>query len=589
VNETTIPKVSSETQQLLDVAEAVAKGASERWDELSSLAEQRQKAAAQKHSEYLHQIDLQPADFRSENQAVVHSMDASFRAYGAALDLTLTSVEKKDVSLLVKAAEQLLEAAIALGPEVGAFQEALLAVGGSRFKVVNYFENLSRQYRARNLSPEIWQASCARYAEFYATGLSDLEYVEPEAAGVSVQRNGFTLAREAVLYLGTLKPEDADAYDTGLAKLSQGSRDIEGGVVQRVETLISTGPTDVPAANIVINAAEGLMRKKLDAGPLKEAATRYKQLLREDLVDLDNVLAAEKESQESSMAEELPKLKAAMEEMSDCLNGLIQYADDQSMSIEVIDGLLGNFEDAATRLRASTKVIKEYIESSGKLACPHCGASNPPGARSCEKCQRAIPQRVGIEGHGAQLSSLQVMEGGSSSDEAGPVMTEGMSRLFGACDDFFKGKVTKEHALDVVSEFDEQTRPMEDRLQPLRLPDFASALATPQEREEALEAQELGQEIYGSARDGVASCLQGLKIIREAVEQEDQNLLRSGASAYWEGVQLIFNAKRLTKVVEAKSVALDQKAGSPAASRNHHANETSPEESEAEDYPSDLA
>ena len=590
MNEATSPSlVSAETQHLLDVSEAILKGA-DRWAELEGLLLQRQRGAAEKHTDYIRQVEEQSVDFRVTHRETIEGLDAGFSSYGRALELMLGALAEKQTALLSEAAEQLLESGIALGPAVATFQNVRLATGPSRFEVVNFFDNLSKGFAEGKVSFETWAGACAHHVAFYESCPADLGVGSAESVGVAERREGLALAKEAIGRLEQLKPHDPRSlYDTELAKLSQAAGKMEHAQETQGAASIGPGPTDSPPANVIIYVAEQVMTKKLEPSALESVCSLYLQQIREQLVDLDNVVAAGLESDD--LVDELPKAKVTLEEMSECLRSLIEFAVGHDKDMEHVDTVLGDFEEAVGRLWASNKIIKEFIDRVGKVMCPYCSGYNLATARNCEKCQRALPQRVGLEGHGAQLSSIHVLEGeGGSEEEQGPVMTEGMARLLEACDDYFKGNVTKEHALATISEFDAKIEAAERGLRPILLAD-PSANASAEDREVALEAQDLAGQVNEMARSGVNLCLAGLRNLRSAVEHHNQERLRDGASKYWEGVQTLFQVKHISQQVEARAENLDQaKAARPAVTApvDHDEDAAAPEEEEVEDYPSDI-
>jgi hypothetical protein len=157
-----------------------------------------------------------------------------------------------------------------------------------------------------------------------------------------------------------------------------------------------------------------------------------------------------------------------------------------------------------------------------------------------------------------------------------------MKALFEACNDFLKGKLSKELILATLSEYDAATQKSEEGLRGLKMPDFTERDFSPEERAEADRYHTLGEDAMRLLRSGVEACQQGLHLLRTAVEQRNQRLMQEGAKTYQEGVQLAYQVQRLSVAVgEAVTKA-------EAAARMAGIVGESEADGPDDDYPSDM-
>ncbi len=152
---------------------------------------------------------------------------------------------------------------------------------------------------------------------------------------------------------------------------------------------------------------------------------------------------------------------------------------------------------AVNRAAQQYRELERLLAVDGRIPCLRCRHSNPSGRALCEECGAILPAAA-VERE--RLMDLRIGEERASSQTQ---MTENLSRILQACEQFYAGALEARAFLGEVS--------------------WLEGLLDQARR------QGLGQE------DGLQEFQAGLAMLRQAGELEDRALVDAGRHRLWEG------------------------------------------------------
>ncbi|MHB2018223.1 MAG: hypothetical protein ACYCW6_14835 [Candidatus Xenobia bacterium] len=543
----TRPPNSPPTQELIDLCLAVAGGAADQADTLEAKMKTRQAELSEAWEHFAKGVEgLTEAD-SAARKPYIEGVEAQFLAYSQALDkIASYMTDKKRPDLLKQAAAGLDEASPNLLIAQSAYEGATLTAGPSRYATVNLVTNLALRMLAEQVPIERWRTACQAHQQFYLAQVGEIDNSpHKEEPGVADRRAALMAMTDLFKKLeGFDKATPRSDYEVAVRDLEQLHMQMEA-AVKAWEAFTFSKPTPNPDANRVIFAANGVQQGKVPAEILHNVAAAFLERVRAGLAQVQQATRVPAESQ--TVAEELPKVLEAFEAIDDALETLRAVT---SPSPDIERGVK-QLTDAVERLQESHEVIQKANESYGKVMCPNCQASNPPTARSCEKCSRALPQFTGSDVYGEwAASSFQIAEGGSGTGPRDTVVTKAMKILYDACEGFEKGTVTQEQLLTCIQETEERVRRAEGVLSRTKLPDIPEN-ATEEERSKCEEFLRLGQEAITALAQGCAESYEGLMTLERYARESQTSDMRDGLKKFTEGCQKLVSLERIAKAYVA--------------------------------------
>lgn len=531
---------SPETQQIVDMALALAAGDRGQAEELQTRLALRTEEMAQAMDRFFGDVEQQGPEFGEQYRAELDEIEAGFRAYEAALGHLsggLASPER-----LREGAEALAEASNQLNFATARYEERYMTRGDSKFPLVNLFDNLGRSLREGQAPLDLWQSTCQWYIEFYRRAIAEIDASDDkEAPGVPERRKSMSWSVEILETMQALDAGHAqDSLAARLGELTTAHLDMEKAFDRYHQHVFGEGPSAAPAVNMALKAVQGFRDGTYQAETLTLALEAYQARVRESIAQLQPALDTPEMS--AVLSEEMAAMLEGLEGMEDALDVLLRLPQEPGMDPEELESALDLLQSSGDRVASATRAVNEYTESVGKVTCLHCQAQNPPGARTCSGCQRALPQL-----EAAPTTSFQVLEGGR---RGGPdftqdqVMTTVMQELFEKCDAFLRGEIEPLAFRQDLDQREAQIDQADEKLMALAPPDVPQGLEE-EDRVIAHQFVDLTEDVLDLLHMGLEECRHGLDKMRMAADDRDEELIEEGKKLYYDGSQKLWQVWRV--------------------------------------------
>ena len=536
------PPVSGETQKLLDIGQEVLQGAEDKLPELQALVASRHSAMSTGRAVFVEQVDARGPAFRAQFSQPIEAVEKVYQTYLENLDELQASTQELDKEELGRGLEAFKETVEEAQRVSNAYEQIVLTSGPSRFPEVNLVTNLVTALHEGAGSEAAFQETGRSYQKFYQAVFDELaaykETLQPGIAERKAAAAAILKAWDNCLKLNG--SSSADSVVEAVDELSRGQLDMETANRTFMSKAFAETPTGSKEANWIIHAAEGFMRKKYPAVFFRSFVVDMLYRTRKALPDLE--AASRFPQEDAGLKAGIAEALAATVAVEANLTALDNEAQAEEPSMEQLDSTLHEFEQSIERLLKANAALKETEQNKGQVCCPHCQAYNKPNARSCQKCQRTLPQVASFGGG----PSMEIMEGaeGRLGAPQGPVMTKSLKELFELVDAFERKTSTPADVLARLDHYDETLKKAEQALPEYQLPEIPEN-ATPEEHEKAKEFVDLAAETQALVEHGTQLCRKGLDKLRAGVQGDDLGAVSEGLQSYFEGVQEMLKARFL--------------------------------------------
>lgn len=320
----------------------------------------------------------------------------------------------------------------------------------------------------------------------------------------------------------------------------------------------SLKPTNMPAANVLINTAEGVLNEIYTLDQLRDALHWYRTYTEqiEDQFDL----AVEGKTNSLVILEELPKTREIIDQHDEMMDRFEDVLED--FSEETVRPILEDFADVVDRLEASSQVFMEAAEREGKLVCIQCGHANPPTNRTCESCASMLPQMVDPTMFSQSTFELEERSGLEGDEEDDYRMGINTYRLFESAYNFFEGHIDEEAFRNEIEKSRRTVEASEDGVAALtarEITEKQEEMMTPEQLQTFRDSQEMFLETKHLLEEGMDEWLEGLEYFEQYIESRHRPTLETGIQLIFVASQKIHKVHKLGEMAEKTLAEIEDK------------------------------
>jgi len=216
----------------------------------------------------------------------------------------------------------------------------------------------------------------------------------------------------------------------------------------------------------------------------------------------------------------LPLAGKALDRMGAALDEMSRYFKDRNRDHLKV-GCEALLQAAEVLVSAQQDLLKAALPQGA--ACPRCGTANPPGTRTCSKCNATLPEIAGLPNQ-----TIEVREAG----QGRPAFTN-MVRLESTVEAYLQGSLDRNELRTQVEWFAQKARSGRKDFEALRTP-------------ENLPSQTM-RELAAATRDlmdrGTRSVVQGVELLEKHLTSLEREHLDRGMDRIRTGADLILQAQ----------------------------------------------
>lgn len=561
MKQTELVSGSPETQQLLDLCLAIARGERNYLTVLREKVNFRHTEMQRAVDDFFGQVERQGEEWMARYKAELDEVSERFKLYEAALQSIAACIDAGAApEHLREHATALAEASHFLRVAIGRYEQAELATGPSKFPLVNILDNLGK-----HRGTDVWNATCGQYLELYKRMLEEIQKSDRrQAPGVPEREKAVAFIVELFGQLGRLGPGDPDEKLSALlSDLTAAHLNLESAFNVYNEAVLTAEPTRSPQVNLVLNTVAGFQAGQFTVQALRQAVEGYLEIVRNGMAELRATLSSQSDS--ALLSESAATLLEAMEGVEDALQVLLELADNPALEPQRVQDALQRLRESGDRGAEATAVVREFNESVGMVACIHCSTMNPPEVRVCSKCARPMPlAKFGSSGQ----ATMEIREGGMARGGGAPdftqetVMTDTIKALFDMCEAYEKGEIEAQTLISLLDSRQSEIEQAAQKLSAFKAPDIPSE-ASDEEREVSEQFVQLTNDALDMLDAGLAQCQDGLDKIRHGLETGNLDLMDQGRELYYEGCQKMWEIWRLDNAMDGYLGEDDGEENSP--------------------------
>ncbi|MFA5505282.1 MAG: zinc ribbon domain-containing protein [Vulcanimicrobiota bacterium] len=319
----------------------------------------------------------------------------------------------------------------------------------------------------------------------------------------------------------------------------------------------SLKPTNMPAANVLINTVQGVLDGIYTLDQLRDALYWYRSFTEQIEEQFD--LAVEGKTNSLVILEELPRTREIIDLHDEMMDRMEEALED--FQEETIKPLLEEFADVIDRLEASSQVFIEAAEREGKLVCVHCGHANPPSNRTCESCAGKLPQMVDPTMFSHSTFELEE-RAGLEEDDDDYHMGVNTYRLFEAAYNFYEEAIdekTFRHEIEISRKTVESSEDGVAILTSREITEKQEEMMTPQQLQTFRDSQEMFLETKHLLEEGMDEWLEGLEYFEQYIETRHRPTLETGIQLIFVASQKIQKVHKLGELAEKTLVETQDK------------------------------
>ena len=468
-------------------------------------------------------------------------------AYEGGLARQAEFYETEDAEALLEGNDMLVEAIVPLVATLNDYGAAFMSFGPSDYPLMNSVTNILANILSGSANSATLQETLKASTRFYEQAIEQIE------ASDSAKSEGYESKKKAlsdlILVLKDITPvETVDEIEEMVRplKVALESRTVAEEKIFLENT--SLKPTNMPFANVLINAVQGCIDEVYALDDVRQALDWYRAFAVELEEQFDMALAGHTNS--LVVTEELPKTRELLDVQFEILDDLEDALHD--FDPEGLEPVLERFTEFVQDFEASSQVYVEAAEVEGKLVCVKCGEANSPGEKNCQACGFVMPQLV--DPSAFVKSTFEVGEGSSMNSDASDDYHMGVNtyRLFEAAYNYYEGQIEDQEFLAEIA-FSRQniskTQADVSELGAKTLTPEVEASLNPEQLQTVRDSQNMYEETRELLDDGIDEWLEGLENFEEYMESRHRPTLETG-------IQLIFIAsQKIHKVLKLGEIA----------------------------------
>lgn len=577
---------SPSTNALIELAEQVAQKQAQ-LEPLEQLLNQRLETVLASREDFERRAESMGEAFTLPASDLIEQVHDYFDAYEDTVRSMLSFRDSGNSKLLLEGNERLVELTAPMMETVQAYSRAFLTFGPSPYPLVNAVTNILRNMIDGTANQQTLDLIVNEAVEQNAQAVREIE-ASPhgKSEGWQKKRQAFERVTAAVKEIKPVKTyEEVEAATAGL-------REAFEAISQADEILFSEnlaqGPTAMPAANVLINTARGVLSGLYPPEVMEETLTWYQGYI--SAVEEQFNMAVEGETDSVLLLEELPRTREIADLHGEVLEDLSDALGD--FTAEVVEPILEELADVVERLHESSKVYMEVAAREGKLVCVSCGEPNPPTDRSCQKCGQKLPQLVDPNLYAKSTIEFEDRSGLGVEERPDGVVTENTYKLFEACSKFFEQKITEAEFRQTLEWSRGLLESAEEKVRAAKAAEVSEEImetATPDE----VELIEANLKLFADTKhlfeEGIEEWHEGLELMEDYIETRHRPTLEKGIERIWSASQKVYQIHEIGEIAqrvldererEERATSLDTEPAEPVLNDE----ESAPPEFEQREY-----
>jgi hypothetical protein len=582
------PTPSTAVNTLVELASNVANKQAEP-EALHQVLNQRLEMLLASREDFERKAEAMGEAFTIPHAELIDRVQEHYDQYEQSLHSMLAYFESGNPADLHKGSQALIDVTVPMTETVQEYVKALVSFGPSPYTLLNAANNILRSIVTQGVPPE---ALNGLIEETVTNNIKALAEIDASPYG---KQEGYQKKRTAIVALTdavqALKPvASVEEIDGVVAPLQVALEQLTAADQKILEENVASSPTQMPAANVLINTARGVLNGTYSLEVMEDALRWYKEFL--EVVEEQFNAAVEGETDSVVILEELPKTREIIDQHDEVIADLEEALED--FTAENVEPILEELIDVIERLKDSSEVYMDVAKREGKLVCVGCGHPNPPTNRSCEECGQRLPQLVDPNMYAKSTLELEERTGLGGDEPAGGVVTENTYKLFEACEKFFAQSISEAEFRKVLNWSREQVEISERKtknIKEFKIDEETLAEGTPEEIELLEENIKLFNDTKHLYQEGVDDWVEGLDLMEDFIETRHRPTLELGIQKVWGASQKLHSlqkigdlAKRALDEREAMELAKAQANAEPSNVTEVESDDDAPPEFEQQDY-----
>lgn len=541
------PTPSTAVNTLVELASNVANKEAEP-EALHQVLNQRLEMLLASREDFEKKAEAMGEGFTIPNAPLIDRVHECFDAYEGSLQTMLGYFESGNAKDLDSGSQSLIEITVPMTESVQEYVRALVTFGPSPYPLLNAATNVLRSMATQGVPREVLTQLIDETVAHNAAALAELD------ASPYKDREGYQAKRAAIdaitIAVRGLKPvASEEAIEGELSPLLSALEAMTAADLKIFDETSAGSPTAMPAANVVINTARGVLDGTYPLETMEETLEWYRAFL-ETVEDQFNA-AVEGETDSVVILEELPKTREIIDLHDEIVGELAETLND--FTAETVEPVLEELIEVIERLKDSSEVYMDVAKREGKLVCVGCGHPNPPTNRLCEKCGIKLPQLVDPNLYAKSTIELEERSGLAGDEPAEGVVTENTYKLFEACSKFFEQKIgeaefrkTLEWSRGLLEDTEKKIKASKEAVI-----DESELEDATQDELDLLEAnKKLFHDTKHLFEEGVDDWHEGLELMEDYIETRHRPTLELGIQRVWAASQKVYSVHRIGEIAK---------------------------------------
>jgi hypothetical protein len=536
------PTPSQAINTLVELATNVANKKAEP-EVLHKLVNQRLEMLLASREDFETKAEAMGEGFTIPAAPLIDRVHECYDAYEQSLKSMLGYFESGNAKDLHLASQTLIDIAVPMAEAVQEYVKELVAFGPSPYPLLNAATNILRSVLTQGVPVEALNIMVEDTVAHNTKAIAEID------ASPLGQKEGYQDKRVAIEAISdavkALKPvQSEDEIEPAVADLKRALELMTAADTKIFEETAAKSPTPMPAANVLINTARGVLDGTYTLETMDETLTWYRTFLEAVQDQFD--AAVEGETDSVVILEELPKTREIIDLHDEVIEDLMEAMGD--FTAETVEPILEELIVVIERLRDSSQVYMDMAQREGKLVCVSCGHPNPPTNRSCEECGQRLPQLVDPNLYATSTLELEERSGLAGDEPTDGVVTENTYKLFEACEKFFAQKITEAEFRGMLQWSRGQVELSERKVKAVKEVEVEEAVLAEATQDE-LDLLEANRKLLQDTRllyeEGVDDWVEGLDLMEDYIETRHRPTLELGIQKVWAGSQKLHSIQRI--------------------------------------------
>lgn len=553
------PTPSNAVNTLVELAGNVANKQAEP-EALHQVLNSRLEMLLASREDFERKAEAMGAAFTISNEVLIDRVHECYDQYEQALQTMLAYFDSGNAKDLHNGSQALIDVTVPMTETVQEYVKTLVTFGPSPYPLFNAATNILRSIATQGVPADALSNLVDETLKEHEQAIREID-----ASPVGKQE-GYQDKRVAIQEISEalkeLKPVASENdVDAALVPLQTALDHLTAADKKIFEESLGKAPTAMPAANLLINTARGVLNGTYALETMGEALTWYKDYL--DTVEEQFNRAVEGETNSAIILEELPRTREIIDQHEELIADFEEALSD--FTAENVEPILEELIEIIERLKDSSEVYLDAAKREGKLVCVSCGHPNPPTNRTCEKCGQRLPQMVDPTMFANSTMEFEERSGLSGDEPVGSVVTENTYKLFEAAEKFFAQKISEAEFRKVLDWSRQQVEiavRTNKRIKEFVPSEEMLSNASEEEAELLEDNRKLFQDTKELFEDGAEGWAEGLDLMEEYIDTRHRPTLELGLQKIFVSSQKLYS---LQKIGELAQRALDELPVDPEA------------------------